>query len=119
MIVQLVAGLVAVLCIHEAGHAAAAILLRLPWAPVITRRGPGIRIGRADLDLTRWQVRITAVGGPIANIILTYVCARLGLAIIALMSLEFAVVNLLPLPHSDGSRILRPGRALAHAKAAQ
>jgi hypothetical protein len=118
VIVQVVAGLVAVLCSHEAGHVAAAIVLRLPWKPVITRRGPGIRIGRADLDLSRFQVRLTAAGGPAANLVLAFVCIRLGLGIMALMSLEFAIVNLLPLPHSDGSRILRPGRALARARAA-
>jgi Zn-dependent protease len=118
MIVQLVAGLVATVCIHEAGHVAAAILLRLPWRPTVTRHGPGVRIGRADLDLSRWQVRITAAGGPVANILLAAVCIELHLGLIALLSLVFAATNLIPLPRSDGSRILRAAHELDRARSA-
>lgn len=107
------------LLVHEAGHAVVAIMLRLPWRPVLTRRGPGIAIGRAEIDLARWQVRTTATGGPLFNIVLALVCIQFGLAALASMNILFAIANLVPLPHSDGARMLRPGRAIARAKAAQ
>jgi Zn-dependent protease len=118
----LLAGLAAVLLVHEAGHAAAATALRLPWRPVLTRRGPGVVIGRADLVLSRYQVVVTAAGGPAANLAAAFAisAAHLGLSFgfVAFLSILFALLNLLPFPHSDGARMLRPGRALARAREA-
>ena len=118
MIGQLIAALVATACLHEAGHLAIALALRLPCRPILTRYGPGARIGCANLDLTRWQVRLTAAGGPAANLALAFgVCYPLHLGLMALLNIAFAAINLLPIPRSDGTKILRPGRAIAIARA--
>jgi hypothetical protein len=105
------------LLVHEAGHALAAIALRIPWCVTLERLGPGIRVGWDDHPLTRRQVVLTAVGGPLANIALAAVAYLLGQPFAVLVSVEFAVGNLV-LPHSDGSRIFRPGRAIARAAVA-
>jgi Zn-dependent protease len=101
---------------HEAGHAAVAAALRLPWRPVLTRHGPAIVVGRDDLALTRRQVVLTNAGGPLANLALCAVAYRLGLGLVVLEGLEIAALNLV-LPRSDGARMLRPGRAIARARA--
>lgn len=103
---------------HEAGHAAAAQTLGLPWRPTVSWRGPGVIIGNAAILLAPWQVVVTAAAGPAANLVLAAIAYRVGMSLFVLTSLEFAVVNLLPLPHSDAARMLRPGRALARARKA-
>jgi stage IV sporulation protein FB len=110
--------MLATVVVHEAGHAAAAALLRLPWRPVITWIGPGVAIGRDGLDLTRRQVVITAAAGPLANLALAAVAYGFGQPIVVMMGVLFAVTNLAPFPYSDGARMLRPGHAIARAKAA-
>jgi hypothetical protein len=91
--------------------------MRLPWRPVLTRLGPGVRIGRDDVPLTRRQVVLTAAGGPLANVLLCAVAYELGQGFVVLVGLDFILFNILPLPHSDGLRMLRPGRAIARARA--
>jgi hypothetical protein len=104
-------------CVHELGHYAVARALGLPARPTLTRYGPATLIGRDDLILTRWQVRLTSAGGPAANAAAAYaVCVPLHLGALALLNLLFAAVNLLPIPRSDGTRILAPGRALRLAR---
>lgn len=93
--------------VHEIGHAVAATMLRLPWRLTLTRYGPGIRIGSDAIRLTRRQITVTAVAGPLANLALASVAYQAGLALLVLCSLEVAFVNLLPFPRSDGRRILR------------
>lgn len=114
----LIGAIIATVLVHEAGHAATAALLRLPWRPALVRCRPAVVIGRDDLDLTRRQVVLTAAGGPLANIVLAAVGYSLGQGLIVALGVVFALANLLPLPLSDGSRMVRPGRAIAHAKAA-
>lgn len=106
MIVNLLIALGATLVVHELGHAAAAAALRLPWQPVLTRHGPGMKIGSDDFALTRREVTLTSAGGPVANILLAAAAIHFGLGLLALLNLEFAVLNLLPFPRSDGRRIL-------------
>lgn len=108
----------ATLLAHEAGHAATAAALRLPWRPVLSWHGPGIVIGRDDLLLAPWQLVATAAGGPFANLLLCAAAFRLGQPLLILINLEFAVINLLPFPRSDGARMLHPARTLARARAA-
>lgn len=106
MIVSLVVAMIGTVVVHEVGHAAAASLLRLPWRPTLTWHGPGIRIGSDALRLSRFQVAVTAAAGPVANLALAAIAIRSGLGLLALANIEFAVVNLLPLPRSDGRRLL-------------
>lgn len=90
---------------HEAGHALAAQALRLPWRPVLSWRGPGIRIGSDSPRLTRWQVGLTAAAGPLASILLA-VAAWTAHPFVAVVSLDLALWNLV-LPRSDGRLVLR------------
>lgn len=106
-VLALFAALALALVVHEAGHAFAAIALRLPWCPVLTWRGPGISIGSESLRLTRVQVVVTAAAGPLASLALATLAFRFGQPFLALVSLDLCVVNLLPMPHSDGTRMLR------------
>lgn len=100
--VTLLAPLAALAVVHELGHAAAAQLLGLPWRPVVSKRGPGIRVGRDDLRLTRAQRGITAAAGPGASLLLAACLWAIGQHLCALASIEIAVVNLVPFRHSDG-----------------
>ena len=93
--------------VHERGHALVAQALGLPWKPVVTWHGPGVKIGSDAIKLTRWQIMATAAGGPLANLVLAAVAFALGMPLLALCCAEFALWNLLPFKRSDGRRILR------------
>jgi Zn-dependent protease len=102
------------LLLHEVGHMLAA---RLLWVPV---REFGLRLGgaynrRAFASRRRDEILISAAG-PLMNLLLVVpvlFIPRIGVQL-ALGNLALCVVNLLPIPSSDGLRILRavwyPGR---------
>lgn len=101
------AALAASLLLHEMGHMLAAIMLRVP----VREFGlclSGAYNRRAYADRRRDEVLISAAG-PLMN--LFFVLPLLYLPVIgtklALCNLSLCVVNLLPLPSSDGLRILR------------
>lgn len=106
MIATLLLALLVTVIVHEFGHAVVAAMLRLPWAPVVTRHGLGMRIGSDDIALTHSEVALTSAGGPLANLMLYAAAFHFGLGLLALLNLLFAVMNLLPFPRSDGHRIL-------------
>lgn len=91
---------------HECGHAAVAAMLRLPWKPVLTRHGPGMKIGSDAITLTRRQVALTCGGGPVANILLAALAIHFGFGLVAFFNLAVAALNLVPFRRSDGRRIL-------------
>lgn len=93
--------------VHELGHAAAAIALGLPVRPVVTRHGPGMAVGSDAIRLTHAQISLTCAAGPAANLAAAAVCHELGIGLLVLTNVVFAIANLVPLPHSDGLRILR------------
>lgn len=105
--VTVAVSIAAAVVVHEAGHALAAKSLRLPCRPVLTKHGPGISIGSDDYTLSPREIRLTAIAGPLANLLLALVGYRLGIGFLVLANLEFAFVNLLPLRRSDGSRLLK------------
>jgi Zn-dependent protease len=101
------AALVVSLLLHEMGHMLAAIMLRVPVREFgLCLRGAYNR--RAYAGRRRFEVLISAAG-PLMNLFL--VLPLLYLPVIgtklALCNLSICVVNLLPLPSSDGLRILR------------
>ena len=106
MIADFLIALLVTLAVHEAGHAAAATAFRLPWKPVLTRHGPGVMIGNDDIRLTRFQVAVTSAAGPLANLVLAYMAVKTGMAVLALLNIEFAYFNLIPFKRSDGHRIV-------------
>ncbi|SPE31378.1 membrane hypothetical protein [Candidatus Sulfotelmatomonas gaucii] len=101
------AAFAASLLLHEMGHMLAAILLRVP----VREFGLclcGAYNRRAHAGRRRDEVLISAAG-PLMNLFL--VLPLLYIPVIgtklALCNLSLCVVNLLPLPSSDGLRILR------------
>lgn len=107
MIAALALAVVAVvLVVHEAGHAAAAIVLGIPARPIVTRHGVGMAIGSDDRRLTRSEICITASAGPIANVAFAAVAAAAGVGLLVLPSILFGLFCLIPVPRSDGHRLL-------------
>jgi len=108
---------------HELGHALAGRLAGLPVRAIVLGPGGGITIrGHAEhahVDL------LTAIAGPLANLILAAVCgwATMHLAAntlvaswlvqVGLLQLLTSTANLLPFGPFDGARILAAWRALS------
>jgi Zn-dependent protease len=101
------AALAASLLLHEVGHMLAAIMLRVP----VREFGlclSGAYNRRAYAGRRRDEVLISAAG-PLMNLFLVLPLLYIPLIgmKLAFCNLGLCVVNLLPLPSSDGSRILR------------
>ena len=101
------AAIAASLLLHEMGHMLAAILLRVPV------REFGLCVGgaynrRAFAGCRRDEILISAAG-PLANLLVVIPLLYLPVIGVQLAScnLLLCVGNLLPLPSSDGLRILR------------
>ncbi len=95
------------LLLHEAGHILAAAALKVPVREFgLELRGTYVR--RAYATRRRDEILIAA-SGPLMNFLMVVpfiFLPRLGLQL-AMCNLMLAVINLLPLPSSDGLRILR------------
>lgn len=109
------AALVASLLLHEMGHMLAAIMLRVPVREFgLCLKGAYNR--RAYASRGRDEVLISAAG-PLMNLLLVLPLLYIPLigTHLALCNLVICIGNLLPLPSSDGMRILRticaPNRA--------
>ena len=99
--------LLASLLLHEAGHILAAAILRVPVREFgLELRGAYIR--RAHATRRRDEILIAA-SGPLMNLLIVVpliFVPRLGPQL-AMCNLMLGVINLLPLPSSDGQCILR------------
>ena len=95
------------LLLHEGGHMLAAALLGVPVREFgLEIRGAYVR--RAHSTRRRDEILIAA-SGPLMNLLVVVpliLVPRLGFQL-AICNLALGVVNLLPLPSSDGMRILR------------
>jgi Zn-dependent protease len=99
--------LLASLLLHEAGHMIAATFLGVPVREFGLKLG-GAYIRRAYATRRRDEILIAA-SGPLMNFLIVVpliFVPRLGLQL-AMCNLVLGVINLLPLPSSDGLRILR------------
>ena len=99
--------IVASLFLHEAGHMIAAISLKVPVREFGLRLG-GTYVKRARSTRRRDEILIAA-SGPLMNLLLVVpflFVPRFGIQL-ATCNLVLGFVNLLPLPSSDGLRILR------------
>ena len=100
---QAVAFGIAAMVLHEAAHVAAALALRVKVHQIgISRKGPYVR--RACGTATQ-NLAIT-LAGPGVNLWLAFMFWRAS-PNFALCNLVMGVINLLPIPASDGSRALR------------
>lgn len=95
------------LLLHEAGHILAAAILKVPVREFgLQFRGTYIR--RAPATRRRDEILIAA-SGPLVNLLIAVpliFVPQLGPQL-AMCNLMLGAVNLLPLPSSDGQRILR------------
>lgn len=99
---------IAATALHEMGHVAAALALKVKVHRVgISRKGPYIR--RACGTPTQ-NLAIT-LAGPGMNLWLAFMFHRVS-PNFALCNLLIGVINLLPIPASDGSRVLQLMRKL-------
>ncbi len=101
------ASLIASLLLHEAGHMFTATLLRVPVREFGLKLS-GAYIRRASATRRRDEILIAA-SGPLMNLLIVIpllTVPRLGPEL-AMCNLLLGVINLLPLPSSDGLRILR------------
>ncbi len=98
---------IASLLLHEVGHVLAAIALGVPvrefglcWRGAYNRRA---RSGRQRTEI------LISLAGPLTNLFLAFPLHYLPVIgrQLALCNLMLCVVNLLPIPSSDGLRILR------------
>ncbi|MGA3046181.1 MAG: site-2 protease family protein [Terracidiphilus sp.] len=98
--------LVASLLLHEVGHMVTAMSLGVPVREfglclygAYTRRAP---------SGSQWKETLIAFAGPSVNLLLAFPCLllhRIGIQL-AFCNLTLFVVNLAPLPSSDGLRIV-------------
>jgi Zn-dependent protease len=95
------------LLLHEAGHILAAAILKVPVCELgLQFRGAYIR--RAHATRRRDEILIAA-SGPLMNLMVVVpliFVPRMGLQL-ATCNLMLGLINLLPIPASDGQRILR------------
>jgi stage IV sporulation protein FB len=99
--------LFACLLLHEVGHMVAA------WALGVPVREFGLCLlgayNRRGYSTRRRDEIYISLAGPLMNILLAFVLVfvpRIGF-MVALCSLELGIVNLIPLPSSDGLRIVK------------
>jgi Zn-dependent protease len=111
-VTEIAAIVIAIVC-HEAGHAAAARAVGLAWRPfarlpwkigvAVVAPEPGIR-PRDDL--------LIALAGPASSALLAALTFQIA-PWLSLLSALLAVLNLMPLPGSDGMRAIGAARRLA------
>jgi len=91
--------------IHECGHAIAAWLFRFRFMGIgFGILGPYVRVFG---NHRRRQNAIVALAGPGANCLAGGILVRLGLPAIGLLVASVGLVNLLPIPGSDGLKAIR------------
>lgn len=96
------------LALHEWGHIVAFRLVRRE-TPILCLSGVGTRLS-SPLPLLPWEEAVTALAGPLVNILFALLALRFGqggfFLLFAVTHLIFAVGNLLPFGASDGERLL-------------
>ena len=91
--------------IHECGHAIAAWLFRFRFLGIgFGVFGPYVRVFG---NYRRRQNAIVALAGPGANCLAGGILMRLGLPATGVLVASVGIINLLPVPGSDGSKAIR------------
>lgn len=92
------------LIIHEAGHALAVILTRAGKVQGLVFHLKGIGLKWEPYSHDPIKRSVVSLSGSAVNLGLATLFIIAGFEILALANLVFGVVNLLPLPGSDGLR---------------
>ncbi len=98
---------VVALCIHEEGHWVAAKVLGYPARFVLTWGGPGTYWGSDERTSSQRDRFIVSAAGPAANTFFAIEALGMGWTTVALVSLLFGFVQLIPLGPSDGRNKVR------------
>ena len=104
VIISTIISILFVLAVHEGGHALAIILTRAGQVKgvVLNLRGFGLKWEPYGYDPAKRSV--VSLSGSAVNIIFAIVFFATGLDTLGLANLIFGVMNLMPLPGSDGLR---------------
>jgi hypothetical protein len=95
---------IAAIVIHEAGHALAAWIFQFRFVGIgFGVLGPYIRVFG---NYGRRENAIVALAGPGANCLAGGILAQLGLPATGLLVASVGLVNLLPIPGSDGLKAI-------------
>ena len=108
-----IAAIVIAIISHEAGHAAAAQAIGLEWRPFA--RLPwkfGVAVVAPRLGMRPRDDLLIALAGPAASAMLAALTFQLS-PWLSLFSALLAVLNLAPIPGSDGWRAIGAARRLA------
>jgi Zn-dependent protease len=96
---------ISAIVIHECGHALAAWIFRFRFIGIgFGILGPYLRVFG---NYRRKQNAIVALAGPGANCLAGGILATLGMPVIGLLVAAVGIVNLLPIPGSDGLKAIR------------
>ncbi len=91
--------------VHEAGHAMAILLTHAGRLKGIAVNWKGIGIKWEPFAYEPLKRAAVSLAGPAVNMALAIVFFSTGLELLGLANLVFGVVNLMPLPGSDGLRV--------------
>lgn len=96
--------------IHECGHALAAWTFRFRFIGIgFGIYGPYVRVFG---NHRRQENAIVALAGPGANCLAGEILAKLGLPMTGVLVAAVGIVNLLPIPGSDGLKAIRAALGL-------
>ena len=92
------------LVVHEGGHIMAILLTHAGRVKNIAITWKGIGVRWEPFAYEPFKRAIVSLAGPAVNLAFAAAFYTVGLPLLGLAGLVFAIVNLLPLPGSDGLR---------------
>ena len=96
---------ISAIVIHECGHALAAWIFRFRFIGIgFGILGPYVRVFG---NYRRTENAIVALAGPGANCLAGGILAKLGMPATGLLIAGVGLINLLPIPGSDGLKAIR------------
>lgn len=111
-ILEIVILIIFVFTVHEAGHILAIILTKAGKVKGLAVNWRGIGVKWETNGYEPFKRSVVSLSGSVVNLAFAVLFFSVGLEMLGFANLVFGVVNLFPLPGSDGLR------ALANLKAA-
>ena len=100
------------LTVHEAGHILGIIMTRAGKVQGMVACWKGIGVKWEPYAYEPLKRSIVSLSGSAVNLAFAAAFYGAGLEVLGMVNLVFGVINLLPLPNSDGLRALNNLRAL-------